>query len=272
MNLFRNIKKIFIPQKLDLKSSVDDIINEYDDSEGESTGEQELLRNMLGFIDSKVSEVMIPRTEIIGADVATPTQKLYEIFVESGHARIPIYRKSLDDVIGFVHVKDLIPYLCKKDKQFDINKELREIIYAPRSMRVIDLLKKMKENLTHIAIVLDEYGGTDGLATIEDLIEKITGEIRDEHDVEMDADFIVKDDSGFIVDARTNVSDLEKEMKISFPESEGDYETIGGFLLAFLGKIPEKGEKILHPIGLSFQILDADARRIHKVHVDFQKK
>jgi len=246
-----------------------DLLEEHD-PEGVQVGtdERNIVSNVLGLSDSKVSDVMVPRTDITAVCNEISLKELREFIIEHGHTRNPVYKESLDTVVGFVHIKDVVPLIGLKEK-FDINNILREVLYVPPSMKVLDLLRKMRAKRVHMAIVLDEYGGTDGLVTMEDLMEEIVGEIEDEHD-EIDETEIIKISEGiYEINARTHVEDLEEKIGIEFTmggQSE-DFDTVGGLVFYMLGHVPEVGEIIAHPSGVSFEVTDADPRRIKKLLV-----
>ena len=227
------------------------------------------------FRDARVSEVMIPRTTVIAMPVATIAQDLYEKFVLTRLTRMPIYKKNLDDIVGFVHIKDFLLFAGETKRVFEMRHTLRSVIYTPRSTKCIDLLTKMRTEGTHLAVVLDEYGGTEGLVTISCLIGGLIGDIHDEHDEQGNNDDEIQEigECSYILDAKTTIQDLEKRIgALDFlSEEEGEYDTIGGFVLAYLGHIPEKGIKFKHPAGLEVEILDANQRKIDKLKLTFEK-
>jgi CBS domain containing-hemolysin-like protein len=188
--------------------------------------------------------------------------------LNSGHTRFPVYKDSIDSVIGFLHVKDYM-HCIDKPENFSINKIMREAIYVPRAMRAVDLLGKMRRSGTHIAIVLDEYGGTDGLITIGDVVEEIIGDIRDEHDSQVNQTMVVPTASGALsIDGRADIEEVEEHLGVSLSEEDGDYETFGGFVMSFLGRIPVKGEKFSHPSGINIEITEGDVRHISRAIVE----
>ena len=225
--------------------------------------------------DIRVSEIMIPRTDVIAISIKTTMQELYTKFITTKLTRIPVYKKNLDDIVGFVHIQDFLLFVGDKNKTFDINHALRTLIYTPRSTKCIDLLTKMRLEGTHLAVVLDEYGGTEGLITISCLLGSIVGEINDEHERRENNFFDIEEiaENSYILDAKTPIQDLEKKFgEIEFlSEEEGEYETMGGFILAYLGYIPEKGEKFRHPAGVEIEILEANHRRIGKIKLAFKE-
>jgi len=257
-----------------LEEEVAELIQEHD-PEGTQVSSEErvMLHNILGIGDMKVSDVMIPRSDIIALDENINLDELREFIMEKEHTRIPVFRSSLDNVVGFIHIKDLFHYLGKRNK-FAISDVLREILYVPPSMRIIDLLFKMKAKRVHMAIVVDEYGGTDGLVTMEDLMEEIVGEIEDEHD--RAEEFSVKrlDDYSFEVNARIPIEEVENKLNIKLVDSDnkGDFDTLGGLIFFMLGRIPDQGEIVSHTRGIDFEIKEADLRRIKKIIIRQHKQ
>lgn len=264
---FNFITKLLRFRQNSFDESFSELIKEHEEAEPEHTEEREMLKNLIDFKTLKASEVMIPRTDIKGVEKNISAEELRQVFIETGHTRLPVFRDNLDQIIGFIHVKDFFPILGEATTEFKIEGIIRQLIYAPRSMKVINLLQKMRANGVHIAIVLDEYGGTDGLLTIEDLVEEIVGEIRDEHDDEGIKELIQDADGYLLVDGRAQISEIEEKLGISLSEEDGEYETFGGFILSFLGRIPEIGEKFTHSSGLEIEILNADMRKIESAKI-----
>jgi CBS domain containing-hemolysin-like protein len=250
-----------------LKESFAEILEEHE-SEGApiATESKEMIHNVLSFIDMQVSDVMVPRNDIVAIEKTTPFDEFKKAIITSGHTRIPIYKENLDNVIGFVHIKDLLP-VFSGDKPFDINAIMREILLIPPSMKVLDLLAKMRRSRVHMAIVLDEYGGVDGLVTTHDLVEEIVGELQDEHDDSHDNELIKIDETTWEVSARIEIEELQKalDLKIVPEDNEHDFDTLAGLILSMVGHIPVKGEIIKHPIGLEFEVIDVDPRRVKKL-------
>lgn len=254
-----------------LKEALEEVIEEHQE-EATSTmtpEERVMLHNVLSFSDIKVSDIMVPRTDILAVPHDISLCALKEHIIEMRHTRIPVYQNSLDQVLGFIHVKDLIEMLSG-DKPFDLTVVTRNALFVPPSMRIIDLLVRMRLAGSHIAIVVDEYGGTDGLVTMEDLMEELVGDIQDEHDEDEDSEEIVRLGEGvFEVGARIHIDTLEKKLGIVLvtEEKADDFETLGGLLFFQLGHVPVKGEVVDHVSGMRFEIIDADPRRINKVRI-----
>jgi CBS domain containing-hemolysin-like protein len=190
------------------------------------------------------------------------------VIKREGHSRLPVYRDSLDDIIGMIHIRDVFVHM-DRGPEFRIADILRKPLYVPPSKPVLDLLLEMRQARMHMAIVVDEYGGTDGLVTIEDVVEEIVGEIADEHDEPLAAQVVPRPDGTLDIDARLPVEEFERHLGpiLSEEEREAEIETVGGLILALTHRIPARGETIAHPSGVEFRILDADSRRIRKVRV-----
>jgi len=211
---------------------------------------------------------MVPRVDIVGIDATVSLENLVRIFREQFHSRLPVYRASLDHVIGMVHVKDLLA-TWGRTEGFDLRKILREVLFCPRSMPVLDLFVRMRQRRIHMAVVVDEYGGTDGLVTIEDIVEVIVGEIDDEHD-EVERPRIVTISPGvFEADGRALLADLEAVLGVDLLPAERDesVETVAGAVAALAGRMPQRGEVIGHATGTTIEVVEADARRVRRVRV-----
>jgi magnesium and cobalt transporter len=252
-----------------IREEIEELIEEREeDDEPIDPHERTLLANILKLHDLVASDVMVQRVDIIGIEVETPFDEALRLFVEQGHSRLPVYRDTLDDVVGMVHVKDVLPYAVDR-RPARLAKLVRKVLFVPPSMPVLDLLLQMRLSRVHMAMVVDEFGGIDGLVTIEDLIEEIVGEIEDEHD---DADapkLIERADGTAIADARTRIEEFEARagMKLMPPGEEEEAETLGGLVFTLAGRVPKRGEVIEHPAGLSFEVLDADPRRVKRLRV-----
>ena len=257
-----------------MRESLEEVI---EDSERQSPAlsEQErvLLTNMLAFGELKVRDVMVPRAEIVAADETMPLPELVTLFRAAQHSRLPVYRETLDDPTGLVHVKDVMALLeMRPDGDYRLEKSSiaaiqRPVLFVPPSMRALDLLLKMQTSHTHLALVIDEYGGTDGLVTIENIIEEIVGDIADEHDDEGMA--LRRDGTCYVVDARLDLEDFKSEtgIDLSTPESDEDVDSLGGLVTSLLGRLPQRGEIITHPAGFEFEVLDADPRRVRRLRI-----
>ncbi len=256
-----------------LRQSLEEMIEEDENSVHELRDEERhMLLNILNFGELRVEDVMVPRADIVGVDVNTSLEDLVRIFREAAHSRLPVFRDTLDDPIGMVHIKDVIGLIGSADGAGDphpIAKLKREVLFVPPSMPVVDLFLKMQATRIHMALVIDEYGGTDGLVTIEDLVEEIVGEIEDEHDVNESPTLRPLPAGGFEADARVPIEDLEKVVGIDLlpDERDEDIDTLGGLVFSLVGRVPQRGELISHPFGLDFEVVDADPRRIKRLRI-----
>jgi magnesium and cobalt transporter len=228
--------------------------------------ERLLIQNILRLRETTADDVMVPRADIVAMRSDLTMEQAIEQIRGDGHSRLPVYREQLDDIIGMVHVKDVFAYVGRPEA-FALEAILRKpLMVAPR-IRVLDLMLQMRQQRVHMALVVDEYGGIDGLVTIEDLVETITGEIDDEHDDEETPMVTERPDGALDLNARLPVADFEKRMGpiLSEDERDADIDTVGGLVFTLAGRVPAKGEVISHPSGLEFRILDADARRIRRL-------
>ncbi|MFQ5563610.1 MAG: hemolysin family protein [Parvularculaceae bacterium] len=233
---------------------------------------REMIRRVVAFDEKRVVDVMAPRADIVAVDVNTPLEDLVKIFSEAGHSRLPIYRRDLDDPVGMVHIKDVIGLLAnggtRLSAQGAILKQIRrEILYVPPSMRVTDLLLRMQASRIHMALVIDEYGGTDGLLTIEDLVEEIVGDINDEHDDEESPSVTAHPGGGWEADARVELDEFADAAGVRLVADDDEADTLGGLVFSLAGRVPQRGEVLSHPSGLDFEVVEADARKIRKIRI-----
>ena len=252
-----------------LRGSFEEFIEKHAaETEAIDAEERTMLLNMLKFGELRVEDVMVPRADIVAVEQKTPAADVVKALHEAGHSRLPVFRGTLDDIAGMVHVRDLLRY-WGSDEPFTLEDIVRPLLFVPPSMRVRDLLLQMRDAHIHMAVVVDEYGGSDGLVTIEDLVEEIVGEIQDERDTD-DQPMLVEKPGGLIeVDARLPVEDLEARVggDLYLEGSEDDVDTLGGLVFALVGRVPTRGELIAHPSGLKFEVVDADPRRIKRLRI-----
>jgi CBS domain containing-hemolysin-like protein len=226
------------------------------------------------FKSLRVDDVMTPRADIVAVEITCPFEHLLARFLEAEHTRMPIYRETLDDPVGQVHVKDVFKLTVDEkrrpapDEQV-LRKLRREVLYVPGSMRAADLLVKMQASRIHMGLVIDEFGGVDGLITLEDLIEAVVGEIDDEHDEAASARIVARPDGLFEADGRAPLEELEAVLGVSLsPDDEDEaVDTVGGLVGALAGRVPQRGEVISHPGGFDFEVTDADPRRVKRLRV-----
>ena len=228
--------------------------------------ERLLIANVLRLRETTADDVMVPRADIVAMRMDVTLAQAIELIRNDGHSRLPVYREQLDDVVGMVHVKDVFAYVGRPEA-FKLEAILRKPLLVAPQMPVLDLLLQMRQQRMHMALVVDEYGGIDGLVTIEDLVETITGDISDEHD-DVEAPMVTERPDGALdINARMTVEDFEKRVGIVLSEDErdADIDTVGGLVFTLAGRVPAKGEVISHPSGIEFRILDADPRRIRRL-------
>ncbi|WP_300295397.1 hemolysin family protein [Ferrovibrio sp.] len=253
-----------------LRDSIEELLEEHadDTTTPEETAERALLRNVLEVGEMRVGEIRVPRTDIIAVAADIDFEKLVKTLVDAEHSRLPVYRETLDDVIGMVHVKDVLPYLAGRSG-FALEKVVRKLLVVPPSKSVLELLREMRDTRIHMAIIVDEYGGVDGLVTIEDLVEQIVGEIDDEHDEAAGGLLIQRADGVLEAHGRCPIEDLEKKLgrQLLDPDKDEDVDTVGGLIVSHLGRVPLRGEQLDHPAGLTIDVLDADPRRVKRVRI-----
>jgi len=230
--------------------------------------ERQMLRNLLHFGESNVADIAVPRADIIAVPSDISFAELVRAFAEAGHSRLPVYEESLDSVVGMVHVKDVFAVqVAGAPPPDDIAQLLRKPLYVPESMGVLDLLARMRAERVHLAIVVDEFGGTDGLVTIEDVVEEIVGEIEDEHDEEAPGLLILVDEGIWDADARAELEDVAETIDARLGTVEEDVDTLGGLATVLAGHVPQPGEVVEHPSGWRLEITDSDARRVTRLRL-----
>lgn len=257
-----------------LRESLEEVIEEHEEdlpSEKHlGDDERSMLINVLNYGDLRLDDIMIPRVDIVSVNIGIGFSELIEAFSEASHSRLPIYKKTLDEIVGMIHVKDLVINFSEtKKNDWQLEPMIRPVLFVAPSMRPMDLLAKMRAGRTHMAIVVDEYGGTDGLVTIEDLIEQIVGDIEDEHDDEENLTLVLIEEGVFEANARLEIEDLEAELGVDFlaDKEDEDIDTLGGLVISLVGRVPQIGDNIFHPLGFKFEILDADPRKLKKIRI-----
>lgn len=251
-----------------MRDALDELIEAGNDAE-EVLGKDErtLLANILDVRGRPVEDVMVPRVDIIAVDGEATLAEVIQMMTSSGHSRLPVYRETLDDAIGMIHIKDVLAWRGRDD-HFQLAKLLRPVLFVAPSMEVLQLLLEMRASRTHMALVVDEFGGVDGLITIEDLVEEIVGEIADEHEKDEEPTVQPLADGALDADARASVEALEEYVGPMLSAEERDeIDTLGGLVVSLAGRVPIRGELIRHPSGLEFEVLEADPRRIKRVRV-----
>lgn len=229
--------------------------------------ERVLVQNVLRLRHRSAEDAMVPRADIVAIDVQASLSDVIDLMTECGHARLPVYRDTLDDVLGMVHIKDVLAWRSR-DNIFQLSKILREVLFVAPSMEILQLLLEMRVKRSHMALVVDEYGGIDGLLTIEDVVEEIVGEIADEHDRDAEPSVTARPDGSLEVDARAEVEVLDEHFGSVLSEDEREeIDTVGGLAVSLAGRVPIRGELLIHPAGLELEIIDADPRRIKRLRV-----
>lgn len=274
-----------------LRESLEEAIDEHDDEiagrDDLSAVERAMLKNMLHFGERQAGDIGVPRSDMVVFDLDDGFPALVALFKEAGHSRVPVFRGTRDTIIGMAHIKDIYAHIADTfDDAVDskrlgadapgarladlpVEPLLRPVLYVPASMRIIDLLARMRAGKTHMAIIVDEYGGTDGLVTIEDLVEEIVGDIEDEHDEDEAALIQAINDRLWEADARLALEDLAGELDTSFADDEiGDeVDTLGGMVFMLAGRVPALGEIVDHPNGWRFEVIDGDPRMVRRLRV-----
>jgi CBS domain containing-hemolysin-like protein len=226
-----------------------------------------MLTNILNLRHLTADDVSVPRADIVAVDITTGIDSLIETMSREGHSRLPVYRGTLDDVVGMVHIKDVLAHV--HDPRFDLKGLVRTVLFVAPSMAAMDLLLRMRLERIHMALVVDEFGGIDGLLTIEDVVEEIVGEIEDEHDVEEGPKLVQRPDGSLVADARIPIEEFEERVGpvLTDEEREEDLDTLGGLLAELAGRVPGRGELVQHSSGITFEVLDADPRSVKRVRV-----
>jgi CBS domain containing-hemolysin-like protein len=233
---------------------------------------RDMIERVIAFDEKRVADVMAPRADVIAVDINTALPDLVKAFADAGHSRLPVYRGDLDDPLGMVHIKDVValvanPMLHGPGDGPVLKKIRRDILYVPPSMRVTDLLLKMQASRIHMALVIDEFGGTDGLLTIEDLVEEIVGDINDEHDETEGPSIIARPGGAWEAAGRVEFAELQATTGLSLQSDDSEVDTLGGLVVALAGRVPQRGEVISHPTGYDFEIVEADARKVRKIRI-----
>jgi CBS domain containing-hemolysin-like protein len=273
-SIWRKLKASIFGEEASLRDQLEDVIERHEDdpapdAAGDLTPlERQMVKNLLHFGERDAGEVGVPRADIIAVEEKTSFAELVRRFAEAGHSRMPVYRGSLDEVIGMIHLKDVFAIMASDTPPPEtIDILVREPLYVPMAMGALDLLAEMRSKRVHLAIVLDEYSGTEGLVTIEDLIEEITGDIEDEHDDAPEAMLIPLDGGAWDADARVELEDVAETVDARLGEHDEDVDTLGGLAAVIAGRVPTKGECLTTPSGWTLEILQSDARRVERLRL-----
>ena len=272
--IWRGIRSLLFgeDQEETLRDRLEEAIDE-DDGAAAPAGdlapiERLMLKNLLHFGERDAGDMGVPRADIVAVEEGTGFADLVALFAEAGHSRLPVYREALDTVVGMVHLKDVFAILASgAPHPATIADLIRQPLYVPQSMGALDLLAQMRSSRTHLAIVLDEYSGTEGLITIEDLIEEIVGDIEDEHDEAPPAMLVPIDDGGWEADARAELEDVAETVDPRLGEVEEDIDTIGGLAFVLAGHVPKPGEWLTHSSGWKLEVIAGDARKVTRLRL-----
>jgi CBS domain containing-hemolysin-like protein len=254
-----------------LREEIEEAIDEAEESHpvaGDLTPvERQMLRNLLHFGDETAGDICVTRGDIVAVPQSIAFDDLVKAFAEAEHSRLPVYGESLDEIIGMVHVKDVFAAMIDESRDRSMTELLRTPLFIPESMGVIDLLARMRAERVHLAIVVDEFGGTEGLVTIEDVVEEIVGEIEDEHDTEEEGLLTRLDDGVWEADARVELEELAETVDARLTWEEDEVDTLGGLVFLIAGHIPASGESVVHPSGWRLETVDSDPRKILRVRL-----
>jgi len=276
----RNLKRLFSPitgEAAAVREVIEELIEERieDNPEGAATidpNERLLLANVLRLRDVTARDIMVPRADIIGIEISTPLKDALAMLVKEQHSRLPVFRESLDDVVGLVHIKDVAVMAAGTTDGASTPKNLselvRDLLFVSPAVRVLDLLLEMRVKRTHMALVVDEFGGIDGLVTIEDVVEQIVGEIEDEHDSGETPLITQQADGTVTADARVLLTDFETRFNVAFSDEEHEFtDTLGGLVTNLANRVPGRGALIKHPSGIEFEVLESDPRRLRLLRI-----
>ena len=275
-SIWRGLKSLIFGNDAEesLRDQLEEAIDRHEgdpapDAKGDlSQLERQMVRNLLHFGERDAGDVGVPRADIVAVEEKTTFAHLVQIFAEAGHSRLPVYREKLDTIIGMVHIKDVFTILATgAPHPGNLSALIREPLYVPMSRGALDVLADMRSKRVHLAVVLDEYSGTEGLVTIEDLIEEITGDIEDEHDDAPTALLIPLDGGGWDADARAPLEQVAQVVDERLGETEEDVDTLGGLAAVLTGRVPAVGECVDHVSGWKLEITDADERRVHRLRL-----
>jgi len=255
-----------------LRDTIEEAIEDAEDAQpvaGDlSSSERQMLRNLLHFGDQTAGDICVTRGDIIAVPSTMSFEKLVEAFADAGHSRLPVYGESLDEVVGMIHIKDVFVADFDPSRDRSLQALMRAPLFVPESMGVIELLARMRAERTHLAIVVDEFGGTEGLVTIEDVVEEIVGDIEDEHDEAEAGMLTLLEDGLWEADARLELEELQQAVDERLrPDEDDEVDTVGGLTFLLAGRILQPGESVVHPSGWRLESIDADTRRIKRVRL-----
>jgi putative hemolysin len=247
----------------------DELLNVVEQSRMDGVVDEEelaMIENVLDLTEATAAEIITPRTELVAIDIESDRDTIVDTVIKAGHSRLPVYKKTIDHIVGLLYAKDLLCEIARGDDNFNIKNIMRKAYFVPESKPLRDLLHDFQDAKQHIAVVLDEYGGTAGIVTIEDILEELVGEIRDEYEKKPPVSFRLSADDVAEMDGKVYIDDLNNDFKIDLPEDE-DYETVGGFVFSHLGYIPHSGESFMYG-NLKFTVISATERQIKRLRIE----
>jgi len=251
-----------------LRDTLEELIERHEeDPHPVDPAERILLENTLRLRNVTAEDISVPRADIVAVEIDTPLDDVIALMGTTLHSRLPVYRKNLDDVVGMVHVKDVLAQ-ARQEQPAPLSALIKQVLFISPSARVLDLLLQMRLSRIHMGLIVDEYGGIDGLVTIENIVEEIVGEIRDEHEIEESPQIIPRSDGTMIADARTSLEDFEELVGPVLTEEEReDIDTLGGLVFTLVGRVPTRGELVTHSSGIEFEVLEGDPRKLKKLRI-----
>jgi magnesium and cobalt transporter len=254
-----------------LRETIEELIEDTETEEANPSielDERLLLGNVLSLRDRTAQDAMVPRVDIVAVPITATDSELLAVLTRSRHSRLPVYRNNLDDVIGMIQIKDVLTWVATKEP-FDMKTMVRDVLFVSPTMRTLDLLFKMRESATKMAMVVDEFGGIDGLVTFSDLIEEIIGDIQDAQGHSQNDQLIERADGSILAGARVTLEEISEKYGINLIVEglEDEIDTLGGLVVALAGRVPTRGELITHPAGLEIEVVDADPRRVKSIYL-----
>ncbi len=279
-SLLDRLRSVFGIGAASIRDDIEDALEETGTADVFSPQERAMLRNVLGLHEVRVEDIMVPRADVIAVNTAMTLQDVLAVFRSAGHSRLPVHGDTLDDPRGMIHIRDFIDVVAATMDGGDENRSIlsmsvleanvmRPVLFAPPSMQAIDLLVKMQASRTHMALVIDEYGGTDGLVSIEDIVEVIVGDIEDEHDEDEQPLIETLADGTFLADGRASLEDVSAALGVNLAgdDDADEIDTVGGLVTAMAGRVPDRGEIVTDREDFEFEILDADPRRVKSIKI-----
>ena len=269
LGIKRNKNRNKTNNSLSLSSTLEELAEKNEEEKAPvSPHQRSLFENIIVLGETTAENVMIPRADISAVSQNIAINELVKVMIDKAHSRLPVYNENLDDITGIIHIKDVLHYVAT-GKKCNLQSLIREVLFVSPAIRVLDLLSEMRLSRIHMALVVDEFGGIDGLITIEDLVEEIVGEIDDEHDIDQNPKLITLSEGCYIADARYEITLFSEKinLKLSNRHIDEDIETLGGLVFSLAGRVPGRGELIEHPNGIQFEILEADSRRIRRLRI-----